>query len=398
MADQIILLVTSRQQVSEPVKAAAALLQKQIVQIPCPATALKCLSIFPNAVVIADQMIQNRPGVDLLRETLAIAPEAERLLVLDADARAEIAMDALNIARVTGFLRHPLEGLAQAKAVLSAALDQLPTNSTHRSPSPALHLVRNDETPATLSPQMERLCHLGEQVGGLIHQFNGMLTIVMAHLELLQQETTSTEFRVRLATAQEAITNGVDLIRTLQAFIRKEPVQKDELDLNQLIADTLKVAEPAWQQNERPADAAIQVETHLGDIPNFLGDAIKLREALTNLIMNAIDAMPQGGHLTVSTEDTGMGVELRVSDTGQGMPESVRQQIFEPFFSTKGGKGNGLGLSIVKKALREHGWDIQVESQIGNGTTFTIHLPVSHAYDHPAAIPLFAPSQKIAVF
>jgi CheY-like chemotaxis protein len=115
------------------------------------------------------------------------------------------------------------------------------------------------------------------------------------------------------------------------------------------------------------------------DLPTTLGDPAELREVMTNLILNAADAMPRGGTLTVSTARRGESIELRVVDTGVGIPEAVRGKIFDPFFTTKGPKGTGLGLSMTYGILSRHGATIAVDSQEGRGTTFTLLFPVGAA-------------------
>jgi CheY-like chemotaxis protein len=121
------------------------------------------------------------------------------------------------------------------------------------------------------------------------------------------------------------------------------------------------------------------VRTNLQDIPYVLGNASELREVLTNLIFNSVDAMPSGGSITVSTQQASEGVAVSVTDTGSGMTESERERCLEPFFTTKGEGGTGLGLSVVYGIVQRHGGKIDIASQVGVGTTFSVHLPATMA-------------------
>jgi len=141
----------------------------------------------------------------------------------------------------------------------------------------------------------------------------------------------------------------------------------------------------------------IQAATELApDLPKTMGDPAELREVMTNLILNAVDAMPHGGTLTLATATRGESIELRVTDTGVGIPDAVRTKIFDPFFTTKGPKGTGLGLSMTYGILSRHGATIAVQSQEGQGTTFIMLFPVSvvpeapvpEAEEVPEAVPL----------
>jgi CheY-like chemotaxis protein len=139
------------------------------------------------------------------------------------------------------------------------------------------------------------------------------------------------------------------------------------------------VARLKWESSGRsgatPPLVEIQAEGHAW----VCGDLTELRQVVTNLVFNAIDAMPQGGTLTVGTQVTPTQVCLMVRDTGCGISEGVRHRLFEPFFTTKGERGNGLGLSVVYGIVRRHGGEITVESEVGRGSTFTVHLPAASA-------------------
>jgi len=117
---------------------------------------------------------------------------------------------------------------------------------------------------------------------------------------------------------------------------------------------------------------------NLGDLPMILGNPSELREVLTNIIFNAVDAMPEGGKITISTRLRGDRVEVKIADTGVGMTEEVKKRVFDPFFTTKGVTNSGLGMSVSYGIIKRHGGEILIESQPGMGTTFIIHLPIGY--------------------
>src|SRR5207248_3868301 len=149
---------------------------------------------------------------------------------------------------------------------------------------------------------------------------------------------------------------------------------------NETVLAALEMARPRWAGAALRGHAAIEVKTDLADsasLPRVALDAAELREVLLNLMFNAADAMPNGGRIEIATRpgQKPKTADLIVRDTGHGMPESVRARIFEPFFSTKGPKGSGLGLAVAYSIITRRGGQISVESVVDHGTTFTLNLP-----------------------
>src|SRR5262249_55153049 len=151
-----------------------------------------------------------------------------------------------------------------------------------------------------------------------------------------------------LEVIERSALDGAQTVRRLQEFTR---IRRDQpfvaVDLNQIVREALEITQSRWREEPSSRGIAIDVRTTLREVPSVAGDPVELREALTNLILNAVDAMPDGGALSLSTRPVEGEVELCVTDSGVGMPESVRQRIFDPFFTTKGAQGTGLGLSIT---------------------------------------------------
>jgi CheY-like chemotaxis protein len=151
------------------------------------------------------------------------------------------------------------------------------------------------------------------------------------------------------------------------------------VDLSKLVAQSITLTRPRWKDQAQAGGATVRVESDIEPVPAVLGDEAELREVLTNLIFNAVDAMPAGGLITVRTRCEGDSARIEVADTGSGMTEEVRKHCLEPFFSTKGERGTGLGLSMVFGIVQRHGGAIDIRSTLGRGTTFIVTLPLQAA-------------------
>jgi CheY-like chemotaxis protein len=174
----------------------------------------------------------------------------------------------------------------------------------------------------------------------------------------------------------QAAMDGGETVRRLLAFAR--PQQRREsarVDIGDLLREVEKLTAPRWRDAAQARGRPIGLRTEAEDGAVVLGDPSSLREALTNLVFNAIDAMPDGGDIRLAARRRDQRVEIQVADSGVGMSDAVKARIFDPFFTTKGERGSGLGLSMVFGIVRRHGGDIVVESAQGRGTTFRVSLP-----------------------
>ncbi|MBI4202733.1 MAG: PAS domain S-box protein [Chloroflexi bacterium] len=258
---------------------------------------------------------------------------------------------------------HMEEELLQANSRLEEALRQVQENQAH--------MVRQ-----------ERLSALGQLASGVVHDFNNALTpmVGFTSLFLLRPQLLDDKERAMgmIGACHEAAENATKIVARLRDFYR--PRQQEEhlapLDLNEVARKALELTRYVWQQQAAAEGRAIEVRTELGPLPSVAGNATELTEVLTNLILNAVDAIPQQGTITLRTLQEQQNVILHVTDTGIGMPEEVRSRCFEPFFTTKGEKGTGMGLAVVYGAVQRHGGTIDVASEMGKGTTFSIRLPV----------------------
>ncbi|MCX5733138.1 MAG: GAF domain-containing protein [candidate division NC10 bacterium] len=235
----------------------------------------------------------------------------------------------------------------------------------------------------------EKLRGLGQMAAGIAHDLNNMLAAILGQVELLKLRGVPADVRDGLATLETAASDGAQVVRRLQDFARQRAASPlAPMDLAQAVHEALEITRPRWQDELQQRGKTIVVHAALAPLPPILGHAPEIREVLTNLIFNAVDAMPDGGRLTLAGAATPTEVTLTLTDTGVGMPEDVRQKIFEPFFTTKGVKGTGLGLAVVYSILERHGGRVAVASAPGQGTTVTLHFQAAVAgIAAPAAAP-----------
>jgi len=225
-----------------------------------------------------------------------------------------------------------------------------------------------------------RLEAVGRLAGGVAHDLNNLLTPILGYAELLAAgEELSEEGLASTNEIQRAACSARDLVRQLLAFGRRQDLRIRPLDLNEIIARFANLL-------RRTIPESIEILSDLTpDLPPILADAGQLEQILMNLVVNSADAMPDGGLLEITTSiapaetggDSTQHVRLRVRDNGRGMEGAVLDQVFEPFFSTKGDEGTGLGLATVHGIVRQHGGRIRIDSQPGGGTTVEILLPVT---------------------
>ncbi|MCX7028631.1 MAG: PAS domain S-box protein [Spirochaetes bacterium] len=227
--------------------------------------------------------------------------------------------------------------------------------------------------------QSQKMEAVGRLAGGIAHDFSNLLTAITGFSEmLLMNEKVDVESRGWVSEIKRSIERGSALVRQLLSFSRKQVVQPRALDLNELIRGIERML-------ERLIGEHLVLRTRLADgLPPLQADPGQLELAIVNLAVNARDAMPGGGTLTIETSTVpsreGLRIRLVIGDTGVGMDEHVRSHLFEPFFTTKEqGKGTGLGLPTVYGIVRQCGGTIGVESEPGRGTRFVIDLPASDA-------------------
>jgi len=228
----------------------------------------------------------------------------------------------------------------------------------------------------------ERLRTMGEMSAGAVHDLNNMLAAALGQIELLRVRVSNPEVQADLDLLEMTVSDGAGIVRRLQEFsCPRSSTSLTTLDLGEAVREAIAITRPRWRNEGERGGRRIDVRVALPGVLPILGHAPDIREALANLILNAVDAMPEGGTLSFTGAETSEGVALTVADTGVGMPARVIRHIFEPFFTTKGVRGTGLGLSVVYVIMERHGGRIEVTSTPGQGTTFTLHFRAARTDD-----------------
>ena len=241
----------------------------------------------------------------------------------------------------------------------------------------------------------QRMDSIGQLTGGLAHDFNNLLGVIVGNLDLLERHVEANEkARARVRTAQRAAMRASDLTKHLLAFARRQQLDPQPIQVNQMIGDLLEML-------PRTLGPEIRITTRLAaELPSATVDAAGLESALLNLAINARDAMPDGGRLTFATSlvqldheygpvrtgelAAGGYIQIAISDTGHGMSQDTLGKVFEPFFTTKQrDKGTGLGLAMVYGFVKQSRGNIRIYSEVDVGTTFTIYVPLADACASP---------------
>jgi signal transduction histidine kinase len=232
-----------------------------------------------------------------------------------------------------------------------------------------------------LLTEKQHLSAVGAMASGVAHDFNNALMLIMGAGEILladaERQCLTKENAIPLLNdIMTAARDASTLVGQLRKFSRSGETEEmhQPVHLNALIEQAVSFTKPKWD-TQVDEGRRIRVEVDCQDVPVVMGDAARLRDAITNLIFNAVDAMPKGGTLTLRTRVQGENALLEVSDTGTGMTDEVRRRCFEPFFTTKGQDGTGLGLAMVFGIAQHHSGTIDIASKPGKGTTFTLRLP-----------------------
>jgi signal transduction histidine kinase len=230
----------------------------------------------------------------------------------------------------------------------------------------------------------QHLSAVGTMASGIAHDFNNALMLIMGSGEIMldDAEVGGLTKEIAIPLLHDILTAARDastLVGQLRKFSRSGEIEEvhQPVDLNALIEQAVSFTKPRWDKQASGEGKKIRVVVDFHDIPVIPGDPARLRDAITNLVFNAVDAMPTGGTLTLRTRAEGNHVLLEVCDTGVGMTEEVRRTCFEPFFTTKGQKGTGLGLAMVHGIAQHHSGTIDIASKPGKGSTFTLRLPAS---------------------
>jgi signal transduction histidine kinase len=320
-----------------------------------------------------------------------------RILEIDNDRQHEYDQQDINF--LTGFANVLAEAVATAARAeeLQVTLERMKLLVEEKD-----LLLREKNAVDLQLRQAQKMEAVGQLTGGIAHDLNNILTVIIGTIEILSEGVAAwPKLAVFAKMIEEAAARGADLTQRLLAFARKQPLQSREVDVNSLIIEATNLLRPTF-------GAHIELETVLApDTSHALIDPSQLTNTILNLALNARDAMPKGGKLTIETgnifldesysnmnNDVAAGdyVMITVSDSGSGIPPATLEHVFEPFFTTKPvGKGSGLGLSMVYGFVKQSGGHIMIYSEEGRGTTIRIYLPQAAGIAQPSLKVMTAP-------
>ncbi|MBR0832835.1 response regulator [Bradyrhizobium manausense] len=261
----------------------------------------------------------------------------------------------------------------------------------------ATDLTAQHETEERLR-QSQKMDAIGQLTGGVAHDFNNVLTVITGTIEIIREGLADQPELAAIAQLiDDAASRGAEITSQLLTFARRQPLEPREIDVNALVVETAKLLRPILGEH-------VEIVTRLADDAwPAMADPSQLSSAIVNLAVNARDAMPDGGRLTLETanrelegtgdSDAGSYVMVAVADAGHGIPADVRDRVFEPFFTTKGvGRGTGLGLSMVYGFVKQTGGTVAIESEEGRGTVVRLFLPRSAGEAAVRTAPVQAPA------
>ncbi len=232
--------------------------------------------------------------------------------------------------------------------------------------------------------RQERLRAMGQMAGGIAHDFSNALMPIVGITELILEDPTSLDDREETLDSLRLLSSAADHARHVVDRLKEFYKPGDEfyrrmLNINDVLQATVAILKPAWQAESQAEGRAVKIETELEMVPKIYASEYQLRDVFTNLIKNAMDAMPDGGTVTMRTDTCDDGVLIVVSDTGTGMDAETLEHCRDAFFSTKGDKGTGLGLVMVHETIKGHDGSLNIDSTLGKGTTLTLRLPIGEA-------------------
>lgn len=227
----------------------------------------------------------------------------------------------------------------------------------------------------------ERLHALGQLTSGIAHDFNNLLTPVLICVDMMIEDQdkpeNAEEIRQNLLTIKKAASHGAELVRSMQNFCRSATrnQREEKVNINEIIDEALQLAGIRWLSPSKSRNTSVNITRDFGTDVEISGKRTELHEMILNLALNAVDAMPGGGKIEIKTRKIESAVFITIKDSGTGMPDEIMKKCLQPFFTTKGEKGTGMGLAMVNNIVREHKGELNITSSPGAGTTFTITFP-----------------------
>ncbi|HEX2501734.1 MAG TPA: response regulator, partial [Methylomirabilota bacterium] len=340
-----------------PVQVPVEILKEVIREVPVDREIVREVPVEVVREVLVDREVVREVPVEVVKEIVRDVPvEIVREVPVDREVVREVVRDTTRIDEEEfRRLRRRLEELETTQDQLTARAGRIPID--------------------------EKMQALLNMAGGVGHVFNNVLAGILGRTQLLVKRASrekSKEIASGLHEIESATRTGIDALTRIQEFSRSRPAEPfGPVDLNDIVQRAVEQTRPRWRDEPASRGASIELITHFGPHAQLIGAESELLEAVVQMLHNAVDAMPRGGTITIRTGlDAGRGT-VSVSDTGVGMSEGVRRRAFEPFFSTKGETGLGLGLSMVYGVMARHGGESTIDSEEGRGTTVTLRFPTA---------------------
>jgi signal transduction histidine kinase len=345
-------------------------------------------------LVLVDVHMTHVDGFTVLKQIRALSIEGTFLpvVMIAADPTAELKKAGMN-AGATDFIHKPFnqaEILLRAKNLIEMRFMHLEAKEQNKLLERKVRertakldkAMKKLESTQKQIIQSERLSALGMMAGGIAHDFNNGLSVILGYGEIVfnkcRDEIKSKDLTSKMQTVLTAAQDCVQTVNRLAEFHR--PNEKDGIsapvDVNALVRSAISITEPRWKNEAMGNGATIRMNTQLHGVLTINGSGGELRNSLTNLIFNAVDAMPHGGTITIATRKEKDRAVIEVTDTGSGMTQEVKRHCLEPFYTTKGDRGAGLGLAIVYGCATRHHGEIEVDSAPGKGTSIRLSIPL----------------------
>ena len=258
------------------------------------------------------------------------------------------------------------------------------------------HYIAEQERIREKFSHIEKMSALGELASGVAHDFNNTLAGILGRAQLMLRDANDPAVQKGLKIIIKTAEDGASTVKRIQDFARQRRDHDFEhVPIDQLLMDVNEITRPRWKDRAQASNVHIRLDLQIHTGASVMGHSSELREVLVNMVFNAVDAMPNGGLLTLAARDNDGHVEITVGDTGIGMEPEVRSRIFDPFFTTKGKAGMGLGLAVCYGIIQRHQGSIDVESEIGKGTIIKITLPVADI--EPVMQPEAGPAPRLTL-
>jgi len=358
--------------------------------------ALRLLGEQDFDVVVSDIVLPRINGIELLQSIRTAAPFAQ-VIMMTGEPTVDTAADALR-SGAFDYLTKPVTKNAILRAVGNATRVKALDEERRRLEKENRHYQENlerlvEERTGELQQAVEdlknaqnelvrheRLNALAQLAAGICHDFNnvlmpirGLADYLVSHPETLDDKDETMKL---LRSIHSATDDAKEIVRRMREFYRpRDVLEMETLSVAGLLNDVVELTRPKWETEAQSEGRSIRVLCDAADVLEITGNASQLREVLTNLVLNAADAMPRGGTITLSARRSDQSVVVGVTDTGEGMPEEIRKRCLEPFFTTKGEHGTGMGLAMVHGIVKRHDGTLEIESEMGKGTTVRIRLP-----------------------